>query len=138
MAEENRALERNQHQREKVRADVEIEQRREQLSARPTATSVDDSSASVISKPRPEQHTALDLSHDFKEADRRVEPKTANGVAEVIIEGIDPELMERVRSRSAEAETSELPVEKKQKEAKRKEQPRQRQKKRVKERDLGM
>ena len=52
-----------------------------------------------------------------------------------ILDGIDPELLERVRSRFAEVEASEPPVEKKQEEAKQKEPPRQRQKKRVKERN---
>ena len=62
----------------------------------------------------------------------------ANGVAETILRGVDPELLERVKSQSAKAETSEVPVEKKQEQAKRKEQPKQRQKKQVKECDQGM
>ena len=118
---ENRALERKQLQREKVRADIEAEQKSEALSAQPVAITADDPSASSISKLTPEVHTASDLSHDFKDTDRRIEPKTADGVAEVILKGIDPELLERVRSRSAEVETSASPVEKKQEGSKREE-----------------
>ena len=138
VAEENRALERNQYQREKVRADIEHEQRLEQISALTTTISIGDLSVSSMPQLTPEVHSDSDPSPDLKEADRHVESSRADGVAEVILEGIDTELLGRVRSRFAEAETSEPPVEKEQDEAKRKEQPKQRQKKQVKERDLGM
>ena len=59
-------------------------------------------------------------------------------MAESILRGVDPALLERVKSRLAEAETSEPPVEKKQEQVKQNEQPKQRQKKRVKERDQEM
>ena len=137
VAKENRAVELNQQRREKVRAEIDIEQGRSQVSAQSVAIVVDASAASLISKLRSDQHSTSDPSHDVKEADRRVESTKADGVAEVILKGIDPELLERVRARSTEAETSEPPVEKKQEEAKRKEQLRQRQKKRVEERDQG-
>lgn len=83
---------------------------------------------SSISKPGFEQHSALDLPHDFKEADRQVEPIVVDGVAESILKGIDSELLERFQSRSADVKTSEPLVETKQDSPKRQEQPRQRQK----------
>ena len=57
-------------------------------------------------------------SHDLGESDRHVEPTRADGVAEAILRGVDPELLERVKSRLTEAETSEPPVEKKQEQVK--------------------
>ena len=122
VAEENRALERNQYQREKVRADIEHEQRLEQISALTTTISIGDLSVSSLPQLTPEAHSDSDPSPDLKEADRHAEPRRVDGVAEVILEGIDSELLERVRSRFTEVKTSEPPVEK--------EQSRQRKKKR--------
>ena len=77
-------------------------------------------------------------SQDWEEPDSQVKPTRTYGVAESILRGVDPGLLERVKSQLAEAEVLESPVEKKQEQGKQKEQPKQRQKKRVKERDQEM
>ena len=135
---ENRELERKQLRRDKVRADIEDERKIEQLSALPNVIAANDSANRVVSKSRPKQHSALDLSHDIQDAESRIESKTVDGVAEVVLRGIDPELLERAHTRSAEAKASESPIEKKQEDAKRKEQLKQRQKKLMKKCDLEM
>ena len=132
---ENRELERKQMSREKVRADIEAERKIEQLSAQLSVIAAENPSESSISKLMPQVYTASGLPYNSKEASRRAETKTADGVAEVVIKGIGPGLLERARARSTEVETSDLPVGKNQEQAERKEQPRQRQKRQVKERD---
>ena len=61
-----------------------------------------------------------------------------DGVAEVILRGIDPRALARHQAQIAEAKTTAPSVEKNQESVKRQEQPEQRQKKRAKERDRGM
>ena len=135
---ENRALERKQLQRDKVRADIEAERKMvPRPSAQPTAIASDELSATIASELKREQRTDSGVSHDSKLVDRNAEPEPADGVAETILKGIDPELLERIKARSTERDTPETPAEKKEKPAKRKEQSRQRQKKRIKEQDSG-
>lgn len=60
------------------------------------------------------------------------------GVAETILSGIDPIVLERVQAQPAEAETSEKSVEQKQMPVQRQESSRQPQKQKGKRRDRGM
>ena len=132
--------EHNQNQRKEVRADIETEQRLEQLLTQPVAISADDPSESSISKLTSEMHTVSRLPSDFQDTDRHVESKTTNGVAEVIFKSLDSELLEQARVRSSEPEMPKPLVENKPDETRRKKQPKERQKKRVKDhnRDIEM
>ena len=134
----NRDIARQQATRERLRTSIKLEQTLEEISAVTAAISADYLSAGSATQLSGEQSSPFARSHDLGESDRHVEPTRADGVAEAIIRGVDPELLERVKSRLTEAETSESPVEKKQGQVKQTEQPKQRQKKRAKERDQSM
>ena len=134
----NRDIARQQATRERLQTSIKPEQTLEEISAVTAAISADYLSAGSATQLSGEQSSPLARSHDLGESDRHVEPTRADGVAEAILRGVDPELSERVKSRLTEAETSEPPVEKKQGQVKQTEQPQQRQKKRAKERDQGM
>ena len=134
----NRDIARQQANRERLRASIKLEQTLEQISAVTAAISANYSSAGSVTQPSTDQPSPSARSHDLGESDRHVEPTRTDGVAESILRGVDPDLLERVKSRLTEAETSEPPVEEKQEQVKQKELPQQRQKKRVKERDQGM
>ena len=129
----NDDIARQQASCKRLRTSIEIEQTLEQISAVTATISANDLSAQQSA----EQGNALPRSHDWKKPDSQVEPMRADGVAETILRGVDPELLERVKSQSAKAETSEVPVEKKQELVKRQELSKQRQKK-AKECDQGM
>lgn len=134
----NDDIARQQANCKRLRTSIEIEQTLEQILAVAATISADNLSASASAQQSAEQGNALPQSHDWEKPDSQIEPMRADGVAETILRGVDPELLERVKSQSAKAETSEVPVEKKQEQAQRKEQPKQRQKKRVKECDQEM
>jgi len=134
----NDDIARQQASRKRLRTSIEIEQTLEQILAVTATISADDLSVSASAQQSAEQGNALPRSHGWEKPDSQVEPMRADGVAETILRDVDPELLERVKSQSTKAETSEVPVEKEQEQAKRKEQHKQRQKKRVKECDQGM
>ena len=131
----NQLIARQQANRERLRTSIKLEQTLEKISAVTAAISADYLSAGSATQLSGEQSSPLARSHDLGESDRHVEPTRADGVAEAILRGVDPELLERVKLRLTEAETSEPSVEEKQEQVKQKEQPKQRQKKRVQERD---
>ena len=133
----NDDIARQQASRKRLRTSVEIEQTLEKISAVTAAISTDYLSTNSAIQLNADQRSPSTRSHDPVELDSQVEPTKTYGVAETVLRGVEPGLLERVKSRLAEAETSELPVEKKQEQVKPKEQPKQRQKKRVKERDQG-
>ena len=134
----NRNIARQQANRERLQTSIKLEQTLEQISAVTAAISADYSSTGSATQPNTDQHSSSVRPHDSAEPDSQVEPTRPDGVAETVLRGVDPELLERVKSRLAEAETSELHVDKQQEQVKQTEQPQQRQKKRVKERDQGM
>ena len=134
----NRDIARQQANRERLQASIKLEQTLEQISAVTATISANHLSADSATQPSTDQRSPLARSYDPAEPDSQVEPTRANGVAETVLKGVDPELRERVKSQLAQPETSEPPVEKKQEQVKQKEQPQQRQKKRVKECDQGM
>jgi len=134
----NRNIARQQANRERLRASIKLEQTLEEISAVTAAISANYLEPGSAPQPGTDQRSSLTRSHDPADPDSQVELTRTDGVAESILRGVDPELLERVKSRWAEAKTSEPPVEKQQQQVKQKEQPKQRQKKRVKERDLGM
>ena len=69
-------------------------------------------SADSVTQPSTDQPSPSARSHDLGEPDKHVEPTQADGVAESILKGVDPELIERVKSQLAQSETSEPPAEK--------------------------
>ncbi|MEN8443897.1 MAG: MobQ family relaxase [Cyanobacteria bacterium J06555_13] len=134
----NRDIARQQANRERLRTSIKLEQTLEEISAVTAAISANYLSADSVTQPSTDQPSPSARSHNLEEPDSQVEPTRTYGVAETVLSDVDPELLERVKSRLAEAETSELPVEERQEQVKQKEQPQQRQKKRVKECDQGM
>ena len=134
----NRDIARQQATRERLKTSIKLEQTLEQISAVTAAISENYLSAGSVTQPSTDQPSPSARSHNLEEPDSQVEPTRPYGVAESILRGVDPELLERVKSRLAQSETSEPPAEKKQEPVKQKEQPKQHQKKLVKERDQGM
>ena len=134
----NRDIARQQANRERLRASIKLEQTLEQISAVTAAISAECLSDGSDTQLSTNQHSLSVRSHGLEEPDSQVEPTRTYGVAETVFRDVDPELLELVKARLAEAETSEPAVEKKQEQVKQKEPQQQRQKKRVKERDQGM
>ena len=66
------------------------------------------------------------------------EKTSVGGVAEAVLKGVEPELIERVRDRIAKDKASDLSAEKKQVQANHQERPKQRQKKLVREHAQGI
>ena len=134
----NRDIARQQANRERLQASIKLEQTLEQISAVTASISADYSSDGSATQLSTNQRSPAARSQDWEEPDSQVAPTRTYGVAESILRGVDPRLLERVKSQLAEAETSEPPVEQKQEQVKQTEQPQQRQKKWAKERDQGM
>lgn len=124
---------RQQASRKRLRTSIETEQTLEQISVVIATISADSLLASASTQLSPEQCSTLSRSKDWKDPESQVEPVKVDGGAEAILRGVDPELLERVKSQSTKAETSEVPIEEKQKRAKQKEQQ-----KRVKKRNQEM
>lgn len=129
----NNEIARQQASRKRLRTNIETEQTLEQISVVIATISADSLLARASTQLSPEQCSTLSRSKDWKDPESQVEPVKVDGVAEAILRGVDPELLERVKSQSTKAETSEVPIEEKQKRAKQKEQ-----KKRVKKRNQEM
>jgi len=134
----NRDIARQQANRERLQANIKLEQTLEEISAVTAKIAANNLATDSATQLGTDQRNSSLRSYDLGEPDNQVEPAKTYGVAETVLRGVEPELLERVKSRLAEAETSELPVEDKQEQVKQKEQPKQRQKKQVKERDLDM
>ena len=141
----NHDLKRQEAKREKLQAEIAAEQKAELAAAQSDSISMGALAAGVP------QDFSAESSHNLDRvgsperlhgaAEYTVEPSPpmqVGGVAEVVLRSLGIFDLDQYQAQLAEAQSSELPVEKKQEPVKRQDQPKPRQKKKAKERDQGM
>jgi hypothetical protein len=140
----NRDLKRQEAKREKLQAEIAAEQKAELAAAQSDSITM-----GALAAGMPQDFSA-ESSHNLDRvgsperlhgaAELTVEPsppRQVGGVAEVVLRSLGIFDLDQYQAQLAEAQSSELPVEKTQEPVKRQDQPKQRQKQKVKERDLG-